>query len=156
MIRLNRLTDYAILVLGRMGRQPAAQQTAPQLAQDTGVPLPTVAKLMKILAGEGIIESHRGAMGGYLLARPPEAITVAEVIAALEGPIALTACIEGSPGHCDIESLCPMRSNWEKVNGAIRRALEELTLADMAAPTLDFPELPAAVSAARPALAAER
>jgi FeS assembly SUF system regulator len=156
MIRLNRLTDYAILVLGRLGREPGLMRTAPQLAQDTGVPLPTVAKLLKILANDGIIASHRGAAGGYTLALPPDAISVAEIIAALEGPIALTACIEGAPGHCDIESLCPMRTNWEKVNSAIRRALEELTLADMAAPSLDFPELPAAASAARTAVAVER
>lgn len=134
MIRLNRLTDYAIVVLTQMGRDPAAVRTAPQLAHETGVPLPTVAKLLKTLAADGIIASHRGAAGGYSLSGAPETISVAQIIAALEGPIALTACVEGSGNHCDVESLCPMRGNWDKVNRAIRRALEDLTLADMAMP----------------------
>lgn len=130
MIRLNRLTDYAIVVLSRMGQEPGVR-TAPQLAQDTGVPLPTVAKLLKTLAADGIIVSHRGAAGGYALSRPAEAISVARIIASLEGPIALTACVEGSGNHCEVERLCPMRGNWEKVNGAIRTALEALSIADM-------------------------
>jgi FeS assembly SUF system regulator len=130
MIRLNRLTDYAIVVLSQMGRDQAVR-TAPQLAHETGVPVPTVAKLLKTLASDGIIQSHRGATGGYALDRAPEEITVAQIIASLEGPIALTACVEGSGNHCDVESLCPMRGNWEKVNRAIRTALEALTLADM-------------------------
>jgi FeS assembly SUF system regulator len=134
MIRLNRLTDYAIVVLTQMGRDHAGVRTAPQLAHETGVPLPTVAKLLKTLAADGIIASHRGAAGGYSLSRAPEAISVAQIIAALEGPIALTACVEGSGNHCDVESLCPMRGNWDKVNRAIQRALEDLTLAEMAVP----------------------
>ncbi len=134
MIRLNRLTDYAVVVLTQMGRDHAGVRTAPQLAHETGVPLPTVAKLLKTLAADGIIASHRGAAGGYSLSRAPEAISVAQIIAALEGPIALTACVEGSGNHCDVESLCPMRGNWDKVNRAIQRALEDLTLAEMAMP----------------------
>jgi FeS assembly SUF system regulator len=134
MIRLNRLTDYAIVVLSQMSRDQVHVRTAPQLAGETGVPLPTVAKLLKTLAADGIIVSHRGAAGGYMLSRPAEQISVAEVIASLEGPIALTACVEGSGGHCDVETLCPMRGNWQKVNGAIRQALEALTLAEMALP----------------------
>lgn len=131
MIRLNRLTDYAIVILSQMGRDGAVR-TAPQLAQETGVPLPTVAKLLKTLVSDGIIVSHRGATGGYALARPPAAITVTEIVSSLEGPIALTACVEGSGDHCGVEPLCPMRGNWEKVNGAIRGALDRLTLVDMA------------------------
>jgi Rrf2 family protein len=91
-----------------------------------------VAKLLKTLAADGIILSHRGATGGYALTRPPEAITVTQIISSLEGPIALTACVEGSGDYCGVEPLCPMRGNWEKVNGAIRGALDKLTLADMA------------------------
>ena len=142
MIRLNRLTDYAIVVLTQMGRDHAGVRTAPQLAHETGVPLPTVAKLLKTLAADGIIASHRGAAGGYSLSRAPEAISVARIITALEGPIALTACVEGSGNHCDVESLCPMRGNWEKVNGAIRRALEDLTLAEMAMPARPLASAP--------------
>ena len=134
MIRLNRLTDYAILVLARMGQERSVLRTATQLALDTGVPLPTVAKILKTLAADGLIDSQRGATGGYALSRPAEEISMAEIISSLEGPIALTLCIDGSAGHCELETSCPTRSNLEKVNGAIRRALEELTLADMAAP----------------------
>ena len=151
MIRLNRLTDYAIVVLSQLGREARAVRTAAQLAQETGVPLPTVAKLLKSLAADHLIVSHRGPAGGYSLGRAPEAISVAEIIASLEGPIALTACVDGAVAHCDVESLCPMRGNWEKVNRAIRKALEELTLAEMAAPPL-FPAPAAAAGAAKPAL----
>jgi len=77
------------------------------------------------------MESHRGAAGGYSLTRAAEGISIAEIISAVDGPIALTACVDGAEGHCDVESLCPMRGNWDKVNRAVRRALEEVTLADM-------------------------
>ncbi|HXM69709.1 MAG TPA: SUF system Fe-S cluster assembly regulator [Thermoanaerobaculia bacterium] len=151
MIRLNRLTDYAIVVLSQLGKEGGAVRTATQLAQETGMPLPTVAKLLKTLAADHIILSHRGPAGGYVLSRAPEAISVAEIIVSLEGPIALTACVEGAIAHCDVESLCPMRGNWEKVNRAIRKALEELTLADMALTPL-FPPPAALAGAGKPAL----
>jgi len=141
MIRLNRLTDYAIVVLSQLSSDQARVRTATQLAHETGVPLPTVAKILKTLTVDGIIVSHRGAAGGYALSRSPDAITAAQIITALEGPIALTACVEGSGGHCDVEQLCPMRGHWEKVNGAIRHALEKLTLAELAAPVAPFAAL---------------
>ncbi|MCG8359583.1 MAG: SUF system Fe-S cluster assembly regulator [Kiloniellales bacterium] len=133
MFRLNRLTDYAVVVMSQMAHGRAQVRTAPQIAQSTGVPLPTVAKLLNALARDGVITSHRGAAGGYSLSRVPEEITVATIIQALEGPIALTACVHGSDDHCDVETLCPMRGNWEQVNRAIRKALESVTLADMMA-----------------------
>ena len=133
MFRLNRLTDYGVVVLSRMSRNPNDLRTAPQISQETGVPLPTVAKLLNALAHEHLIESHRGATGGYTLNRPAAEISVAEIIQALEGPIALTACVEGSEHECGVEALCPMRGNWDRVNKAIYGALSEVTLADMAA-----------------------
>jgi FeS assembly SUF system regulator len=138
MFRLNRLTDYGVVVLTQMTRNPDDLRTARQIAQDTGVPLPTVAKLLNALAHERLITSHRGAAGGYTLNRPAEAISVAEIVQALEGPIALTACVDGASGGCDVESLCPMRGNWDKVNKAIFGALSQVTLADMATSTLSF------------------
>ena len=138
MLKLNRLTDYGVVVLTQMVRKPDDLRTAPQIAQDTGVPLPTVAKLLTALAHERLITSHRGAAGGYTLNRPAEAISVAEIIQALEGPIALTACVDGASGGCDVELLCPMRGNWDKVNKAIHGALSQVTLADMATSFLDF------------------
>ncbi len=133
MFRLNRLTDYGVVVLSRMSRNPNDLRTAPQISQETGVPLPTVAKLLNALAHEHLIESHRGATGGYTLKRPAAEISVAEIIQALEGPIALTACVEGSEDDCGVAALCPMRGNWDRVNKAIYGALSEVTLADMAA-----------------------
>lgn len=132
MFRLNRLTDYAVVVLSQMAHRPDETWTATRIAGETGVPLPTVAKLLNALVHGDLISSHRGASGGYTLNRPAEAVTVAEIIQALEGPIALTACVDGQTGGCDVESLCPMRGNWDRVNRAIRRALSEVTLADMA------------------------
>ena len=138
MFRLNRLTDYAVVVMTRMNHDPDSLRTAPQIAQDTGIPLPTVAKLLNALARECLVMSHRGAAGGYTLGRKAQEITVAEIIQALEGPIALTACVNGSGNHCDVETLCPMRGNWDRVNQAIREALSQVSLADMAIPSLAF------------------
>jgi FeS assembly SUF system regulator len=147
MIKLSRMTDYAVVVLARMARDGghdgavngAVVQTVPQLAERTGVPAPTVAKLMKLLVPAGLTESHRGAAGGYTLARAPEDISIADIIGAVDGPIALTACVDGAEGHCGVESLCAMRGNWDKVNRAVRRALEEVSLAEMNAVPV-FPE----------------
>lgn len=132
MLRLNRITDYAVVVLSQMAREPGRLVTAPQLAQDTAVPLPTVSKLLKDLAKEGVLASHRGVHGGYALAAAPEAVTMLQIIRALEGPVSLTACVDGAEGDCNVESLCPMRGNWDRVNRAIRDALSGVTLAEMA------------------------
>jgi FeS assembly SUF system regulator len=138
MFRLNRLTDYGVVVLSQMSRSPNDLRTAPQISEETGVPLPTVAKLLNALAHGHLIESHRGATGGYTLKRAAADISVAEIIQALEGPIALTACVEGSDYDCDVAALCPMRGNWDRVNKAIYGALSEVTLADMAASFVTF------------------
>jgi Rrf2 family protein len=106
-------------------------ETAPCIAAGTGIPEPTVAKVLKALAGNGLVLSQRGARGGYRLTRPLCAIPVADVIEAIDGPIALTACVDG--GGCDSHSLCPMHGRWDPVNDAIRQALGGITLADMAA-----------------------
>lgn len=146
MIRLSKLTDYAIVVMSDMARHGGSVHTVPQLAERTGVPSPTVAKLMKALTSGGLTSSQRGAAGGYALVRPAGAISIAEIITVLEGPIALTACVGGTDEQCGVESLCPMRGGWEKVNSAIRDALQQVTLADMMAPVWT-PEAPAAHAA---------
>ncbi|MBP2302895.1 SUF system Fe-S cluster assembly regulator [Azospirillum picis] len=147
MIRLSKLTDYAIVVLSEMARQVGTVHTVAHLADRTGVPTPTVAKLMKAMTPAGLTTSQRGASGGYALSRPADAITIAEIITALDGPIALTACVDGADSQCGVEQLCPMRGGWEKVNRAIRGALEGVTLADMMAP-LTFPPPASAASTA--------
>jgi len=134
LFRLNRLTDYAVVVLTQMARRPGVLTSAQQIADQGQLPLPTVAKLLNALARADIVASHRGASGGYSLGRGTTEITVADIVQALEGPIALTACVEGAPDPCGVSSLCPMAGNWNKVNEAIRDALASVTLADMALP----------------------
>ena len=152
MIRLNRLTDYGVVLLVQMSRHPEVVMTAPQIAQASSLPLPTVAKVLKQLATAKLVRSQRGAAGGYLLARPPEAVTAAEIITALEGPIAITACVDGAPMPCEVETSCPIRGHWNKVNGAIRGALQQVTLADLAEEPAGCPTvallMPAAEAAA--------
>jgi FeS assembly SUF system regulator len=131
-IRLSRLADYGIVIMTHMARISERQQTAPEIAAQTHLPLPMASKILKGLVHAGLMVSHRGAKGGYGLARAARDITVADVIVALEGPIALTACIEHGPGECDLESLCPARANWRRINDAIREALEGITLLEMA------------------------
>ncbi len=131
MLRISRMTDYAVVVLVQLGRGPEVQ-TASGIAAATGVPEPTVAKLLKALATAGLAASLRGARGGYRLTRPLDAISIAEVIAALEGPIALTACVEGSAVTCGQVECCPMGGRWSEVNAALRGALEGISLAAMA------------------------
>ncbi len=138
MIKLNRITDYAVVVLAQMARKPDTVVTAGQLAQESAIPEPTVAKVLKGLAREGVLESHRGANGGYALADEPRSISMLQIILALEGPISLTECIDDTAGECTVESLCPMRGNWDRVNQAIRDALQGVTLEEMAIPSLSF------------------
>ena len=130
MLRLSKLTDYAVVVLVRLS-QSGSVQTSPGIAAGIGIPEPTVAKVLKALAGSGLVASQRGARGGYRLLRPLAAIPVADVIAAIDGPIALTACVEGSLTVCETSRLCPVAGRWDPVNEAIQSALASITLADM-------------------------
>lgn len=130
MLRLSKLTDYAVVVLVRLAGSPGVQ-TSPGIAAATGIPEPTVAKVLKALAAAGLVASQRGARGGYRPNRPLAAIPVADVIAAMDGPIALVACVDGSPTECESQALCPIRGRWDPVNDAIHRALTAITLADM-------------------------
>lgn len=135
MIRLSKMTDYAVLVLTSMVNSRAGGlETATGLAERTGLPAPTVAKLLKLLVKDGMVASHRGASGGYALALPAAAISVARIITAIDGPIALTDCVEGGDALCGVESLCARRGHWERVNDAVRTALEGVSLAEMATP----------------------
>jgi len=134
MIRITKQTDYGIVLMTHLAADPDRRYAAPDLASEAGLPLPMVSKILKILARDGLLASHRGVKGGYALARTPEEITVDRIIAALEGPIAITECIEHAPGDCDHEALCPTRGNWQKINHAIRQALETITLAEMTQP----------------------
>ncbi len=130
MLRLSKLTDYAVVVLIRLSHGEAVQ-TSPGIAAGIGLPEPTVAKVLKALAYSGLVSSQRGARGGYRLARALSAIPITDVVAAIDGPIALTACVEGSGAGCEAECTCPVRGRWDLVNDAVRQALARITLADM-------------------------
>ena len=130
MLRLSKLTDYAVVVLVRLDTGLEVQ-TSPGIAASTGIPEPTVAKVLKALSANGLVPSQRGARGGYRLARKLEAVPVADVIAAMDGPITLAACVDGSVTECESLALCPVRGRWDPVNDAIQRALSGISLADM-------------------------
>lgn len=130
MLRLSKLADYAVLALVRLGHHDGVV-TSSTLAVETGVPEPTVAKVLKALAADGLLGSQRGARGGYRLALPLTEISVARVIAAVDGPISLTACVSG--GGCDNVGDCALYGSWDVVNDAIRDALSGISIAKMAA-----------------------
>jgi FeS assembly SUF system regulator len=135
MLRLSKLTDYATVILSFIARDDTHVHAAMEIAAATGIALPTVSKILKLLVNAKVLISTRGAKGGYALARKPEKITVASVISALEGPIALTECSISHQG-CEQASGCDIRGNWGLINRTIHNALESVTLADMVKPVV--------------------
>ena len=136
MIRLTKLADYGIVLLAHVARDYENRWFNPKnLADETDIPAPMVTKILKALVRGDLLISHRGVKGGYSLARPTEDITVADVIRALEGPIALTECVEVSDSDCSIELVCPVRSNWQRINDAVTHALEQIKISEMAPPS---------------------
>ncbi len=133
MLRLSKLTDYATVILSFMARDSTQVHAAMEIASATGIALPTVSKILKLLVNAKMLMSTRGSKGGYALARTPEKITIADVISALEGPIALTECSISLQG-CEQASGCEIRGNWSLINQTIHNALESVTLADMIRP----------------------
>ena len=131
MLRISKLTDYATLILARLACQPTRRVTAAQLAAETGLACPTVSKLLKQLHRQGLVQSTRGLHGGYLLARPAADISAVNILDALEGPVALTECASHE-SHCCIEPTCSVGRAWQRVNLAIRRSLQEVTLLELA------------------------
>lgn len=131
MIKLSRLADYSIVLMTQLAARPGSLVQAPDLALLTGLPVPTVAKTLKRLSHAGLVESQRGTKGGYVLVRDAADIPVTEIIVAVDGPIALTDCTVEEDGVCEIEALCPTRTNWKKINEAVVGALRGISLADM-------------------------
>ena len=132
------MADYGGVRMTRFAGAPQTLRTAPELARACGLPLPTVSKLLKMLAQGGLLESQRGTKGGYRLALDAQAITMADVIGALDAPIALTDCMDADGLVCEIEALCPTRTTWRRINDAMVEALSGVSLADMALPPIDF------------------
>ena len=126
-MRLSNLADYAVVTMCAAARHCGGGRTsAGELAQETGLPLPTVQKVVSKLSAAGLLRSMRGTGGGLQLARPAAAITVADIVEAVEGPIALTACIEGS--DCAVHSDCSVKPHWPVINSALRGALADIPL----------------------------
>lgn len=153
MIRLSRLADYGFVLACHMASHADRSHNAFDLATTTGLPAPTVSKLLSLLGKSGVLTSQRGAKGGYRLARAPEAITAADIVCAVDGPIALTVCIEHGNGACDVESLCPTRHAWQRINDALKSALEGISLAEMSLPQFPTAMAGNAVSSDRPFVA---
>jgi FeS assembly SUF system regulator len=150
MLRISRLTDYATVLLAAMADEPQRVQTAAALAAQTHIAAPTVSKLLKQLQRAGLVSSTRGLRGGYQLARPASQISAAAILDALEGPVALTDCSAGH-GQCGIEDTCRVGRVWQRLNLAIRRALYDVSLAQLAgldAPPARLPALEREMKAA--------
>jgi FeS assembly SUF system regulator len=131
MLRISKLTDYGTVILACLASQSDRLWTAAEVAERTRVGLPTVSKLLKKLQRSGLVISTRGSHGGYHLACPPGEISAARILDALEGPFAITEC-SGQHSNCGIEANCRVGHVWQRVNGAIRRALTDITLAQLA------------------------
>mgnify|MGYP001294646338 CR=1 FL=1 len=134
MLRISKLTDYGTVILAQLAGQPERLWTATEVAEATHIGLPTVSKLLKKLQRSGLVVSTRGSHGGYQLAQPPGEITAARIPDALEGPFAITEC-SSSHSNCGLESNCAVGHTWQKVNAAIRRALTDISLAELAGTT---------------------
>jgi len=143
--RLSKTTDYGIVLMAQLAAESAAasedgqsvrgafeaqSRNARELAESSDLPVPMVSKILKALAKEGLLVSHRGAKGGYSLAKPPEDLTVSEMIGVLEGPVALTDCAIG-PSLCEHETMCAVREPWQVISRVVERALAGVTLADL-------------------------
>jgi len=136
---MSKQADYGLVLMTQFVRSADRKEnlSARELAGQTRLPLPMVSKVLKALAREGLLLSHRGPSGGYSLARKPEHISVAEVLTAVEGPIAVTECLDDDGGGCRQVKVCPVKTNWERVNYAIKNVLDAITLQDMIEPLPD-------------------
>ena len=130
-MKINKLTDYSIVILANLvAKDENAMYTAKELSEFSGIPLPTVTRILKMLSNKGILESQRGAQGGYELTKNSSEISVAEVIEAMEGPIALTECASDDCG-CAFEPSCVVGKPWQKINKAVNDVLRNISLSDM-------------------------
>lgn len=136
-MRLSSLADYAVVMMAAAARHcGTVRLNAGQLAIETGVPLPTAQKLVSRLAAAGLVESARGTGGGFRLARPAAAISLADIVEAVEGPIALTTCVDEDRHDCALDGHCAVKPHWGVVNSAIRGALASVPLTQLSAPRI--------------------
>ncbi|WP_166206231.1 SUF system Fe-S cluster assembly regulator [Cognatiluteimonas telluris] len=148
MLRVTKLTDYATVVLTVLAARPDDVLSATELAEQAGLEVPTVAKLLKPLAQAGLVAAFRGSNGGYRLARAASDISLVQIVEAMEGPLGMTEC-SLHDGACGIESSCGVRANWRRINDVVADALREVTLAQMLAPPPRLPRrIPATLATA--------
>ena len=133
MLRISKLTDYSIVILVYMAKQ-SNSLTSRQISDGSNIPLSTVSKILKTLARNDILRSTRGATGGYTLAKAPEDLSVDYIVAAMEGPLAITECSDGEPATCSEQHDCPLKSHWNHINLAVKSALKSVTLQDLLSP----------------------
>ena len=135
MVRLSKLTDYGMVLMSCFARGGhGSLHSARELAAECRLPLPTVSKLLKELLQCGLLVSHRGMQGGYRLAKEPKEISLAEIITALEGPVAWTECSTDESGLCELEACCAIKRNQQVISKAVRGVLEKLMLSDLIQP----------------------
>jgi len=139
MLRLNRMTDYAILVLGVLQAHDGEVLSSAQIACYANLAQTTVAKLIRQLVSGGLVKTVRGIRGGCHLGRPADEVTIVDVIEVMEGPIEFTACVDGVNDPCAVQNSCFMSGNWNRVNEALKKALSEITLAELYDPAEIFP-----------------
>ena len=150
MFKLNRMTDYAIVVLGALAHRQGEILATAQLAELTGLNQPTVAKVAKTLMAADLLETQRGVHGGYRLAQPTAATSLVQIVEAMEGPIAVNDCVDGAQAPCAVSNCCFMSRNWNRVNLAVRNALSDVSLEDLIDPTQLFTPMGNQPAAHRP------
>lgn len=133
MLRISKMTDYATVIMAELAMRQGERCSAAMVAESTGLEAPTVAKALKMLARSELIDSVRGVNGGYRLSESAQKVSVAAIIRAMEGPIALTECAL-EPGLCSRENDCHLSGNWQRIGETIENALETLSLADLTTP----------------------
>ncbi len=138
MIKLSNLADYAVALMGVIAQRPDHIHSSAEINQKTEIPLPTVSKIMGVLTRFGLLRSHRGFNGGFSLAKQSDEITIADIIEAVDGPVQLTNCIGTEGSDCDWEAGCATRGRWDKINDAVKEALQSVTLTQMVSPMPDF------------------
>jgi FeS assembly SUF system regulator len=130
MLRISKLADYATMIMTHAARLPDHSLTAKQIAQEIKLPQPTASKILKLLAKAQLVCSQRGAQGGYQLLRKANEISLADIVAAIDGQIALTECSHGG-SHCDLADNCATQNSWKLINQIVYQALSEISLADI-------------------------
>ena len=132
MIKLSKMTDYAVVCLGMLARRPGSSMSATELSKETGLALYTVQKLLKLLVSKSdFVKANRGALGGYMLNRNSSEISVVEIIEALDGPITLTSCVDKSESFCEASDICFLGGKWNKINEIIRKSLNDISLKEL-------------------------